>query len=615
MSRGVNLWRRRLIAAVIATGAVWLLVVSVPAAAASLRSRRAFVTACNNIPAMAPAGTWVRLKGCGTSLFYNSFLTDAAGRRVRRLVPAWGIDFEARKAIQPSHSVQTIPLEPSRVALALPISSVSDETGFRLNGRDGLYPDGLTQVVETTGVIMARTGTPAHRVTEVPGAESGLATTAVVIDLRTPPDLRSAALRSAIGLGLLAFAWLLFTREMPALPAFARTPITSLPRRSTSTSPSPSSEVKWGRVFVFTLVGVVALARGVQWYFDPVNATGNARVGPPAAVGGSSPAADPSASSASSDSASSEPALPAPTSEEIALIGSVDSSNQIKGIELMNARAVTPDLVSAVELALQNPSSPEIEAKLICLQTRFDTPDSLDRMIARFPTERRALDWNLPLDVACTLNALARRAAEAPERIRDTLMPAAFATNYTTRMKVLEVFRTLDLPEIPPALVVEASAYSGYQKHALAAALALGAVRLNPDLVAEAGRDSETSGLVRSELHRDQSDMAARLIARIWTEGAPGRDFERFALDREAKSHDVSAALLEIVLDSSRSDTQRQLAASRLRILPEVGPLPPLRTLSAELVPGALKTSVDGAIAALDARRQRGVTPRMRALF
>jgi hypothetical protein len=616
-SRSVNLGKlgvRQIVAALIAAGAAWLLIVNVAAAAAALRSRQALVSACDNIPEAAPIGAWVRLKGCGTSLFYSSLLTDASGRKVGHLVPLWRIDFEARKAIQPSsYMLRVNPLPPTRIALMLPISRTGEETGFRLEPLAGLYPDGLTEVIETTGVIMARTGTPEHRVTQVPGGEIALADPAVVIDLRTPPDLRSAAWRSLIGLVMLGFAWLLFTHALPAVPAFAKVPITSLPRRSSSTSPPRSSEVKWGRVAVFTLVGVVALARGIFWYFDPLRearAIEAARVGPPAAVRDSS-----SAGISSASRASSEPALPAPTSEEIALLGSVDPSNQMRGIELMNVRAVTPDMVSAVELALQNPSSPSIEAKLICLQTRFDSPESLERMIARVPSDRRSFGWNVPVDVTCTVNALARRAGEAPERIRDALMPAALGSNYTTRNAVLAAFKTMDLPEIPPALVVEASAEGSYRKEAVAAALALGAVRLNPDLVASAARDEETSGLVREALRTDKSDAAARLVARTWADVLSNSHFERLAIEREAQSHDVSAALLEIALDSTRSEYQRQSAVIGLERLREVGPLPPLRTLSAELAPGVLKESVDRAIFALDAQRQRGKTPQMRALF
>jgi hypothetical protein len=617
-STGVNQRVRKLIAAVIAALALWLLVVNVAAAAAALRSRRAFVSACDDIPEVVPTGAWVRLKGCGTRLFNSSFLTDASGRRVRQLVPLWWIDVETRKTIQPSsNSVQLTALAPSRIALALPISPIDDETGFRLDTQGGLYPDGLTEVVETTGVILARTGTPSYRVTEVPGAESGLADGAVVIDLRVPPDLGRAAWRSVIGLAILGLAWLLFSREVPALPAFAKTPITSLPRRLSSASspqsPPRSSDVQWGRVAVFTLVGVVALARGIFWYFDPLRearALEAARVGPPAAVGDASPPAISSAFRSSS-----APALPPPTTEEVALLTSVDPSNQMKGIELMNARAVTPDLVSAVDLALVHPPSPEIQAKLICLQTRFDSPESLERMIARAPRDRRSLGSNVPADVTCTLNSLARRASEAPERIRDALLPAAVASSYTTRNTILAAFKTMDLPELPPSLVVEASAEGPYRREAVAAALALGAVRLNPDLIAAAARDPETAGLVREALRTDTSDDGARLVARTWTDVISNSKFESLAVEREAKSHDVSAALLEMVLDASRSDQQRQEAAIGLGRLAEVGPLPPLRKLSGELAPGELRMQVDRAIAALDAQRARGRTPRMRALF
>jgi hypothetical protein len=145
--------------------------------------------------------------------------------------------------------------------------------------------------------------------------------------------------------------------------------------------------------------------------------------------------------------------------------------------------------------------------------------------------------------------------------------------------------------------------------------MALGAARLNPDLVAAAALDAESSSAVSQELARDTSDGAARLVARVWTEGSADRDFERLAIAREDRLHDVSTGLLEIVLDANRAETHRRGAAERLGMLREVGPIPPLRNLSASLADGDFKASVDRTIAALDVHRAKGLIPRMRALF
>lgn len=281
---------RRLIAVVMAAGAVWLLVSSMMAAAAGIRSRRAIESSCDSIPAAAKNGTWVRLKGCGVNFIHDSFLTDVTGRRIRRLVPLWHIDAEARKAIRPSNYVRTVPLAPTPVVMAVGVRGQPD--GFRVAPAGGLYLDGLTMLVETTGVIIGRVGTSAYRIEEVTGQESGVAEGAVIIDLRLPPDMRSAGWGSAIGLALLLFAGFLFTRDSSgeregagAAPAGAlpgRSPLP--PRRAPA---SPVNEVKWGRVFVFVLVGVVALWRGVTWYFDPLRelrAREAARVGAAAVV-------------------------------------------------------------------------------------------------------------------------------------------------------------------------------------------------------------------------------------------------------------------------------------------------------------------------------------------
>ena len=72
-------------------------------------------------------------------------------------------------------------------------------------------------------------------------------------------------------------------------------------------------------------------------------------------------------------------------------------------------------------------------------------------------------------------------------------------------------------------------------------------------------------------------------------------------LIRRARPRPTTANFLKVLLQNGR--------------LAELGPLPPLRKLTGELAPRELRMQVDRAIAALDAQRARGRTPRMRALF
>ena len=177
--------------------------------------------------------------------------------------------------------------------------------------------------------------------------------------------------------------------------------------------------------------------------------------------------------------------------------------------------------------------------------------------------------------------------------------------------------RPMNLPRIPPALIAQASGKgknkSPFQREAFAAALALGARRLNPELLIAGSRNSETSAMVLQELRTNTDDASARVLARIWVDGADV-EFNRLAYTREKSSHDMSAALLEIVVDSSQPETRRTQAAHLLGTLNEVGALPPLRSFAMTLAPGVLKQSVDNTIDRLDVLSRQGRTPRMRTL-
>jgi hypothetical protein len=209
-------------------------------------------------------------------------------------------------------------------------------------------------------------------------------------------------------------------------------------------------------------------------------------------------------------------------------------------------------------------------------------------------------------------------AAAAPKRDDrlDQLLPAIHTSNPETRRNALTALRSMNLPRIPPALIAEASGKgknkSPFQREAFEAALVLGARRLNPELLIAGSRNSETSAMVLQELRTNTDDASARVLARIWVDGADV-EFNRLAYVREKSSHDMSAALLEIVIDGTQPETRRTQAAHLLGTLNEVGALPPLRRFAMTLAPGVLKQSVDNTIDRLDVLSRQGRTPQMRA--
>jgi hypothetical protein len=365
--------------------------------------------------------------------------------------------------------------------------------------------------------------------------------------------------------------------------------------------------IRWGFILVMVLVGVTGLWRGVGWYFDPINQNKpipGAAVSAPAATTGPAAAAPTAA-----------PTLPLPTDAEVALLRSNDAGNQLKGADMLTGRVVTPDVVAAVDEALQRSPNKDLEARLVCLKARFDGPEALEFALARFPNERKSLDWNLDPEVSCLLNTLVTRAIDAPDRVLDALMPAAYATNYSTRSLVLKAFRTMYLEQIPPLLLTEAStAGSPRQREALEAAMALGAIRLSPELVSRTLQNPATRSSVKQELKLEPHPNAARIVATVAAERSFESDLQQLERDKEAETHDVSAALLEIVLNTSESEAKRAAAARQLELLKEVGPIHDLRALTSTLEPSSLKSSVDAAIKALAEQQRTGMRARMRTL-
>ena len=359
--------------------------------------------------------------------------------------------------------------------------------------------------------------------------------------------------------------------------------------------------MRWGLVLVSVLVGTVGLSQLLGWYFDPMRTRDGATFTPPP------PAPRPRPGKPA-------PVLPPPTREELALLDSLDPGNQRRGAELLLTRATTADVVTAVEAALQRLPEPAVEARLVCVKSRFEGPDILEFLLARFPRDRRELEWNLKPEVLCVLDALVGRVMDAPDRIVPTLMPAIYSTNGSAREKVLRAFRTIDVDQVPPTLLVEASTSGGPNRsEALAAAVALGAIRHNPALIARAVTDPQVFPVVASELRSDPHPHAARIVANVWAERSFESKYEQLARDREGRSHDVSAALVEIMIAAAEPELKRVRAAEHLGKLGEVGALRDLRAVaSTEAIP--LKSSAERAIQELQEQRKRGTRDQMRVL-
>ncbi|MEO8678493.1 MAG: hypothetical protein ABI665_05575 [Vicinamibacterales bacterium] len=564
---------RTITAVALAVAALALVVTGAPEAVTAMRARAAVVSSCDDALAALAPGTWVRLRGCGVDMFHSSFLDDAEGRRLDRLVPlrASGQSVEA----------------PSQLALAIPEALAADPNTYNAAPRPDSSTTEIAGLGETVAVVWDTLDRLPHHLVEVPGFDSGLSPSPALIEIRQVPSLRRSGWRAAAAFGLLLLA-IVVARYKPST------------RVGTAPVRAQRAAVRWGLVFVAVLIGMVGLWRVLGIYFDPMQQPAPTRAARP--VPRPRPARAPPGVT---------PPRPTPTPQQIADLGSIDPVKQLSAANALLARAVTPDLVKAVESALNRKPDEKLESPLVCLKARFDGPEILEFLLARFPAEKKLLDWNLEPDTACVLDALVERAATAPERIRDALMPAIYASNYTSRSKALKAFRAMDLPQIPPVLVAEASTTgTPFQREATAAVIALGAVRLNPAFMEKTVRNYSTRAWVREELRTNPHPNAARIVAKA----SDDSDLFRLAMEREREQHDVSAALLEMVLDNAQPEAQRVFSAYQLGRLGETGPLTDLAALSRTLEVGKFKTTVEGAMHTLEELRRHNVKPRMRAL-
>ena len=358
-------------------------------------------------------------------------------------------------------------------------------------------------------------------------------------------------------------------------------------------------------MFVMLIVGLVALARVIQWYFDPMLELDRA-----SAIAASTRPPPPTASRGR------QPRMfPAATPEELALLDASDTSLQIKAGETLLARAVTPELVATVDAKLRERTHPQVEALLVCLKSRFEGPGTLSFLLIRFPTRRDDFERRMSVDVSCMLDALVDRIAEDPERITAALLPAIYSSNATTRHKVTQAFRLVDLPN-PPAELAALGREPGEQLHrgAVAAAMALGALRYDSALVDRALRDPSLITVVAEDLRSNPHPNGARVLASVWVDRPSETAYGQLARAREGLLHDVSAALLEILRSPAAHESRRMAAAQHLGTLGEVGALRDLSALGETIPSGSLKTTVDEAIRELQERRRRGARDQMRML-
>ena len=209
-------------------------------------------------------------------------------------------------------------------------------------------------------------------------------------------------------------------------------------------------------------------------------------------------------------------------------------------------------------------------------------------------------------DAECLVEALAARAGEDPERIRDALIPYAFSLPARLRGPALDGLRKVPLREISPALR-KASEGAVSASFPVRAALALGLDEESaPHLVEEWLNSPEPSaqGAIREHLRRSPKRAAAVFIANALALDPGNATLVGLARARDAQAHDVSDALAELALDELRSLGERQAALEALGTTGDPAVAPRLEPLRGAADP-TLRAYAEAALAALRSGRRR----------
>jgi len=215
--------------------------------------------------------------------------------------------------------------------------------------------------------------------------------------------------------------------------------------------------------------------------------------------------------------------------------------------------------------------------------------------------------WPNDVDRAmCLVEALAARATEDPDRIRDALIPYAFSLPSRLRAPALEGLKRVPLREMSPALR-KASEGAVSASFPVQAALALGLdEETAPQLVAEWLNSPEASarGAIRSHLTRCPKRAAAVFIANALARDPGNATLVGLAKARDAEVHDVSDALADLALDELRPVGERQAALEALGTTGDPAVVPRIEPLRSAADP-TLRTYAEAATAALRSGRRR----------
>jgi hypothetical protein len=254
------------------------------------------------------------------------------------------------------------------------------------------------------------------------------------------------------------------------------------------------------------------------------------------------------------------PVLPPPTEAELSALENGTPDAVREALRVLRGRDVTPAGLHAVEAVARRTTDVDLQRGALCYRVRGGAP--LDLAFAALPASPAAdAEWSSD-GATCLVEAIAARAAEAPERALPVLVDRALQQDATP---ILDGLAQLD-PATLPAPVTDALAgppESRARRAAIRVAIVLGAAAKWPDRVTESLEDPVRMIrlLAHAELLR-QPDEASRLLAARAIAADPADDeLSRRAVEQIGRGDGFDRQLAAVAADTSLPAAARAHAA------------------------------------------------------
>ncbi len=342
------------------------------------------------------------------------------------------------------------------------------------------------------------------------------------------------------------------------------------------------------RVTLLLVVGLVLLWRGLQ-YFDSSRHAADSRMAD-AAPAAQRPPAPP-------------PGLPPASPEDLMALQVGDPEAVQFAATQLTQRAVTPEVLEAVNVALTRMTSPKHQLMLHCVRARSPQVP-LAEFFDVLPAETR--DWT-GVEASCLVNAIAARAAEDPGRVRPVLVQRGLLSSHPG---VLEGLRRIDMPDLPAEVWDQLRGSSKHKKRLAAEiAVALGAASKWPDVLASILSDADRGVRLAAcrALVASPSPADAAAFARAWVHDPADEELARMAGMRVWKPGDLDIVLAQVAADDREPDFAREQAA---RLVGIHGGVDAGRTLAGvQSAPASVRAAIDSAVSTIERRHGTRLAP------